>query len=232
MTTANANSLPARCLVRCRTIALMRDAARIGMDRTRVTQAIFLASQVHAGQSRSADASPYICHPLNVAQLVLHWGGEEDDVVAALLHDVAEDGDMEATESIAEIADAFGTRVARMVAAMTKNRAITDRRERMQDAQQRLLDATQHIGPGLAAVKIADRVHNTSSASHLSSERISHLQSENCNFFAPLAERLGAVAIAGYLAASPLHWQRVQADAFVPQVLAIQPAWIAQKNPG
>ena len=58
----------------------------------RYTQALAYAAEVHADQTRKGDAGiPYISHLLAASSLVLEAGGDEDEAIAALLHDAAED---------------------------------------------------------------------------------------------------------------------------------------------
>ena len=58
----------------------------------RFTEALSLAARAHEGQSRKGTPIPYITHPVAVAGLVAQFGGDEDQQIAALLHDVLEDG--------------------------------------------------------------------------------------------------------------------------------------------
>ena len=57
----------------------------------RFEQALILATQLHANQVRKGSDVPYISHLLSVAALVLEDGGDEDEAIAALLHDAVED---------------------------------------------------------------------------------------------------------------------------------------------
>lgn len=57
----------------------------------RYTRAILLAAEAHEGQPRKGTPIPYITHPVAVAALVARYGGNEDQQIAALLHDVLED---------------------------------------------------------------------------------------------------------------------------------------------
>jgi (p)ppGpp synthase/HD superfamily hydrolase len=80
--------------------------------------ALSLALQAHAGQIRKGTENalglplPYITHPVAVATLVQRYGGNEDQVIAALLHDVLEDG---GTKWADPIRDAFGGKVLELV---------------------------------------------------------------------------------------------------------------------
>ncbi|WP_119155894.1 HD domain-containing protein [Caldimonas tepidiphila] len=82
----------------------------------RYTQAIALAARAHEGQSRKGTAIPYITHPVAVAALVAEYGGDEDQQIAALLHDVLEDG---GPQYEPEIEAAFGGRVLALVRGCT-----------------------------------------------------------------------------------------------------------------
>ena len=46
---------------------------------------------VHAGQVRKGTEVPYVAHLLGVASIALEYGANEDEAIAALLHDAAED---------------------------------------------------------------------------------------------------------------------------------------------
>ena len=59
---------------------------------TRISAAFALAALVHEKQTRKSTNIPYISHPMAVAAQVAVWGGSEDQFIAALLHDVVEDG--------------------------------------------------------------------------------------------------------------------------------------------
>jgi (p)ppGpp synthase/HD superfamily hydrolase len=54
-------------------------------------KALEFSTQLHAGQTRKGTAIPYVAHLLAVASLVLTHGGNEDEAIAALLHDAVED---------------------------------------------------------------------------------------------------------------------------------------------
>lgn len=58
----------------------------------RISAAFALAALVHEKQTRKSTDIPYISYPMAVAAQVSVWGGSEDQFIAALLHDVVEDG--------------------------------------------------------------------------------------------------------------------------------------------
>lgn len=82
----------------------------------RFTNALLFAANVHEGQARKGTSIPYIVHPVAVASLVAEYGGDEDQQIAALLHDVLEDG---GPHHAPEIERLFGSRVLAIVQACT-----------------------------------------------------------------------------------------------------------------
>jgi len=84
---------------------------------TRFEEALLYAAQLHAGQTRKGTDIPYISHLLGVTSLVLQHGGDEDQAIAALLHDGPEEAGGRAT--LEEIRRRFGDRVADIVEGCT-----------------------------------------------------------------------------------------------------------------
>jgi (p)ppGpp synthase/HD superfamily hydrolase len=82
----------------------------------RFTEALNLAARAHEGQIRKGTSIPYITHPVAVAGLVAQHGGDEDQQIAALLHDVLEDG---GPQFAVEIRAKFGDRVLAIVQGCT-----------------------------------------------------------------------------------------------------------------
>lgn len=83
-----------------------------------LTKAITFSAQVHEGQVRKVDKSPYILHPLEVAAIAGTLTQDEDILAAALLHDTVED----TSTTIQEILDRFGERIASYVAQESENK--------------------------------------------------------------------------------------------------------------
>ncbi len=79
----------------------------------RFQHALTLAVGLHDGQPRKGTSIPYISHLLGVASLVLDNGGDEDEAIAALLHDAIED--QGGSETREEIRRRFGDRVVEIV---------------------------------------------------------------------------------------------------------------------
>jgi (p)ppGpp synthase/HD superfamily hydrolase len=83
----------------------------------RLDGAFALARQLHSGQTRKGSSTPYLSHLLAVAAIVSEHGGDEDQVIAALLHDAVED--QGGRPLLADIQGRFGDRVAALVEACT-----------------------------------------------------------------------------------------------------------------
>jgi (p)ppGpp synthase/HD superfamily hydrolase len=81
----------------------------------RFQDALRYTTKLHALQARKGTDEPYIGHLLGVASLVLQHGGNENEAIAALLHDAAEDQGGRAT--LRKIRNKFGTKVAAIVEA-------------------------------------------------------------------------------------------------------------------
>jgi len=82
----------------------------------RISQALALAVEAHTGQKRKGTDIPYVAHPMGVASIALDHGADEDQAMAALLHDAIEDGGAKYAKLIR---DKFGDRVADIVEGCT-----------------------------------------------------------------------------------------------------------------
>ena len=74
---------------------MARTASRLS---PRFEDALTLAARLHAGQLRKGTRIPYVAHLLGVAGLALEHGADEDEAIAALLHDAVEDQDLRPAE--------------------------------------------------------------------------------------------------------------------------------------
>lgn len=117
-------------------------------------RAAAFAAHKHRNQRRKdADASPYINHPIALADVLANEGGIVDPVVlaAALLHDTIEDTDT----TQAELEAAFGPAIAVVVAEVTDDKALPKpERKRLQ------VEHASHISRPAKLVKLADKICN------------------------------------------------------------------------
>lgn len=111
---------------------------------------------VHGGQVRKGTTIPYVGHLLGVAALVLEDSGDEDEAIAALLHDAVEDGG--GSERLSDIRHRYGPRVARIVSECSDTDLIPKPpwRERKEAYIAHLATASDSA----IRVSLADKVHN------------------------------------------------------------------------
>lgn len=84
---------------------------------SRLIQALGVAARLHAGQRRKGTDIPYLSHLLGACSISLDYGANEDEAIAALLHDAIED--VEPVEDARRAVAAFGAEVLRIVEACT-----------------------------------------------------------------------------------------------------------------
>ncbi|MFN8178673.1 MAG: HD domain-containing protein [bacterium] len=125
-------------------------------ETTRVEEAVLLASRLHRGQRRKGTDVPYLFHLLAVAALVAEHGGDEDQVVAALLHDAIEDAG--GTVAREEIRRRFGEDVAALVDGCTD--ADTVPKPPWRARKERFVARVADASPRLRLVVAADKLHN------------------------------------------------------------------------
>jgi len=122
----------------------------------RFEQALVYAARLHARQQRKGSGVPYIAHLMAVSALVLEAGGDEDEAIAALLHDAAEDQGGVAT--LAEIRKRFGARVADIVAACSDTFVTPKPPWKARKAA--YLEHLRGAAPAVRRVSLADKLHN------------------------------------------------------------------------
>ncbi len=84
-----------------------------------LNQALEYAARLHLGQNRKGTDIPYMSHPLATAVTVMEHSQDEDEVIAALLHDAVEDAD--GRKTLENIRNKFGDRVADIVEHCSDN---------------------------------------------------------------------------------------------------------------
>ena len=158
-----------------------------GADFALIDKAVDYANNKHISQKRK-DGSPYIIHPLAVAQIVTEMGLDMDAILGALLHDCIEDTDA----SHEEIEKLFGSTVEELVEGVTKlTRADFSSREQAQMENLRKMFMAMSKDIRVVLIKIADRLHNIRTMQYQSpAKQISKCQ-ETMDIYAPLAHRLG-----------------------------------------
>lgn len=125
----------------------------------RFEEALVHAYRLHHHQKRKGSPVPYISHLLSVAGLVLENGGDEDEAIAALLHDAVED--QGGRRTLEMITQNFGLRVAEIVESCSDS--FTMIKPPWKQRKETYLDHLRSASPSARLVSLADKVHNVRS---------------------------------------------------------------------
>lgn len=168
-------------------------------DRELLKRAYRVADKAHQGQKR-ASGEPYIQHCLAVARILQGLGMPVSVIAAGLLHDTVEDTSV----TLEHIERDFGGEVATLVDGVTKltqlprvtrrnGRPKSERASKTELAKETLRKTFLAMGDDVRVVliKLADRLHNMRTLSHLPQEKQERIAKETLEIFAPLANRLG-----------------------------------------
>lgn len=125
----------------------------------RFERALVFAAHLHRDQRRKGSGVPYVSHLLAVCELTLEYGGDEDDAIAALLHDAIEDQGGPAAR--AEILLEFGERVTEIVDGCTD----TDQtpKPRWRARKEAYIAHVEVASPSVRLVSACDKLHNARS---------------------------------------------------------------------
>mgnify|MGYP003417105932 FL=1 len=152
-----------------------------------IDRAVKYADAKHEYQKRK-DGSPYIIHPLAVAEIVAEMGLDTDAVLGAILHDCIEDTDA----SHDDIATLFNPTVAELVEGVTKltRTDFTSQEEKqMENLRKMFMAMSKDIR--VVLIKIADRLHNMRTMQYQTPAKQVKKCRETMDIYAPLAHRLG-----------------------------------------
>lgn len=156
-----------------------------------IERAITVAGEAHAGQFRYSGGD-YVCHPLQVACILVELGMDNEAVVAAILHDVVEDTSVE----LEQIRQQFGDDIALLVDGVTKITQIpfsTKEEQQAENVRKMLMAMSQDIR--VIIIKLADRLHNMRTNSGWDPQKRRDKAKETLDIYAPIAHRLGIRAI-------------------------------------
>ncbi|WP_414577359.1 HD domain-containing protein [Anabaena sp. CCY 9402-a] len=125
----------------------------------RFTQALIYATELHAQQVRKGSGVPYISHLLGVASIALEYGANEDEAIAALLHDAIEDQGGATTR--AEICRRFGKNITAIVDGCTD--ADTIPKPPWRQRKEAYIAHIATASPSVLLVSAADKLYNARS---------------------------------------------------------------------
>lgn len=124
----------------------------------RLDQAIALATDAFRYRIRKGSRTPYLAHLFQVMVYVAEHGGDEDQMIAAILHDYLEDIE---TSTEQELEGRFGPRVTRMVMALSD--CTTYPKPPWQARKEAYIEALGREGPEVRLISAADKLHNARS---------------------------------------------------------------------
>ena len=159
----------------------------ISADFEQVRSAYEYAREHHGAQMRR-DGTPFITHPIQVAQIVAEMRLDSESIVAALLHDCIEDTD----STYEDIARLFSPTVADIVDGVTKLTRVkytTMEEEQMENLRKMLFAMSRDIR--VILIKIADRLHNMRTMEYQTPAKQKKKAFETMEIYAPIAHRLG-----------------------------------------
>ena len=174
----------------------------------RVEEAYDYAHRKHGDQSRKS-GEPFITHPLTVAFYLAQFHLDAHTLMAALLHDVAEDVNV----PISEIEELFGSEVAYLVDGVTKLKDVSEgiakgrhlSKQEIQDLSTQKLFREMSSDVRVVIIKLFDRLHNMRTIKHMSQEGQERKARETLYIYAPLANRLGIWTLKSELEALSLE---------------------------
>ena len=157
-------------------------------DFAQIDKAFRYADTHHNGQLRK-DGSPFITHPLAVAQIIAEeLRLDSESIEAALMHDCIED----TSATYAEIAKEFSPAVADLVEGVSKLTRVqyaSKEEEQMENLRKMLMAMAKDIR--VILIKISDRLHNMRTMEYQTPEKQKQKSFETMEIYAPIAHRLG-----------------------------------------
>lgn len=160
-------------------------------DTKLIKKAFSISLEAHK-EMRRKSGEPYIYHPLEVALVcVEEIGLGSTSIIAALLHDVVEDTDLE----LEDIEREFGHKVMTIIDGLTKISGVFDYGSSQQAENFRKMLLTLSDDVRVILIKLADRLNNMRTLASMPRHKQLKIASETMYLYAPLAHRLGLYAI-------------------------------------
>src|SRR5215204_3899630 len=160
-------------------------------DAKLIKKAFTISLQAHKDMRRKS-GEPFIFHPLAVAEIcVEEIGLGTTSIIAALMHDVVEDTDIE----LADIERMFGKKITRIIDGLTKIRGVFEYGTSQQAENFRKMLFTLSEDVRVILIKLADRLHNMRTLDSMPRNKQLKVANETIYLYAPLAHRLGLNAI-------------------------------------
>ena len=157
-------------------------------DISLIEKAYETASRLHQDQKRKS-GEPYIIHPICVAIILADMEMDKETIAAGILHDVVEDTVMTGEE----LTELFGADVALLVDGVTKLSQIQYSSDKLDVQAENLRKMFLAMAKDIRVImiKLADRLHNMRTLSHMRPEKQQEKARETIDIYAPIAQRLG-----------------------------------------
>ena len=160
-------------------------------DAKLIKKAFTISLEAHKDMRRKS-GEPFIFHPLAVAEIcVEEIGLGTTSIIAALMHDVVEDTDIE----LADIDRMFGKKITKIIDGLTKIRGVFEYGTSQQAENFRKMLFTLSEDVRVILIKLADRLHNMRTLDSMPRNKQLKVANETIYLYAPLAHRLGLNAI-------------------------------------
>lgn len=157
-------------------------------ERVKVREAFEFARQAHEGQKRKS-GEPYLIHPVTIAYFLAQYQLDAPSLIAALLHDVAEDTSF----TLQQINERFGEEVGKLVDSLTKFEETAPQlgSGKIRDVSLWKLFSFMADDVRVGLIKLFDRLHNMLTIKYASPDSRRKNAEETLDIYAPLANRLG-----------------------------------------
>ena len=158
-------------------------------DVAEVERAFDVARTAHIGQTRKS-GEDYITHPVEVTQILIELGLDQETIIASLLHDTVED----TPYSLDQLRIDFGDQIAALVDGVTKlDKLAYGPTAEAETVRKMVIAMSRDIR--VLVIKLADRLHNARTWKFVSPETALRKARETLDIYAPLAHRLGMNAL-------------------------------------
>lgn len=152
-----------------------------------VVEVYHFAEKAHEGQFRKSGES-YFIHPFNVAMILADYNMDISTICAGLLHDVIEDTDV----TYEMMSKKFGVEITDLVDGVTKLKKLkfkTKQENQAENLRKMIIAMAKDIR--VIIIKLADRLHNSRTLTHMSEAKRKEKAMETLEIYAPIAHRLG-----------------------------------------
>lgn len=176
-------------------------------EQKEVLRACEFAKKVHQDQMRRT-GEPYLIHCLETAIFIANLKLDSQAIIASILHDSVEDGNI----SLSEVQKQFGKTVTRLVDGVTKlgkiritRRFFILKSKKEMESFDRQVETMRKMFVAMARdirvviIKLADRLHNMKTLEGVSQEKRLRIAKETLEIYAPLSNRLGMGELKGQL---------------------------------